>query len=204
MSEKLNVREFDKTKLTPSNDKTQLTQPLPEKLDLEIGCGVGYHPIQYCKTHPERTLIAIEHTTEKFNKFARRLSNHPELKNVFAIHADAVRWVSLNISECSIDNVFILYPNPEPKSANKRWVRAPFFHELLKKIKSGGTITIATNIEEYASEAELYLKKYWKLICVESSTINVSNNPSYRPRTHFEKKYLSSGQTCFNLVYKKP
>ena len=37
-------------------------------LDIEIGCGVGLHPIQYQAKNLERTLVAIEHTKEKYER----------------------------------------------------------------------------------------------------------------------------------------
>ncbi len=42
-------------------------------LDIEIGCGVGMHPLLYASAHPERFLIAIEKTREKFGKFAKKI-----------------------------------------------------------------------------------------------------------------------------------
>ena len=172
---------------------------LPPKvatLDLEIGCGVGWHPVTYAKQNHERTLIAIEHTREKFQKFSARAEKHA-LTNLIPVHADAVRYVTHAISPQSIDRVFILYPNPEEQASNKRWLRMPFFSELLSKVKVGGTVQLATNIAHYAEEAKQYATGVWGLACIAES------NPK-TPRTHFEKKYLERGETCFDLIFQKP
>jgi len=55
------------------------------KLVIEIGPGVGLHPIQYAKSNPDKFVVAIEKTSEKYAKFARRLENHSEINNLFAI-----------------------------------------------------------------------------------------------------------------------
>ena len=42
---------------------------LMNDLDLELGCGNGRHSLQYCRSHPDRNLVAIERTRLKFDKF---------------------------------------------------------------------------------------------------------------------------------------
>ena len=62
--------------------------------DLEIGCGVGLHPIRYARAHPERRLIAIEHTKTRFLKFERRLAHHTDVDNIIAVHANAIGYIT--------------------------------------------------------------------------------------------------------------
>lgn len=176
---------------------------LARPLDIEIGCGVGWHPIQYAKANPDRSLIAIEHTRAKFEKFQSRLSRHPELKNLIAIHADAVRWISHAINDQSVSRYFLLYPNPEPKAASKRWMRMPFMEKLLATLKPSGELTLATNEQVYFNEALDFAVKAWKLNILEVRTLTkASAQISFR--THFEKKYLLSGQTCYDVTFQKP
>jgi tRNA (guanine-N7-)-methyltransferase len=186
------VRPFDREQVTPPHGL--VVAPNVSPLDLEIGCGVGWHPVTYAKENPDRTLIAIEHTREKFQKFQQRADNHA-LANLHPVHADAVRYVTHGLQPNTIDRVFLLYPNPEPQADNKRWFRMPFFHELLLKMKSGGTLELATNIAPYAAEAKVYAV-HWGLKLI-------SETYPQKPRTHFEKKYLARGETCFDLIFQK-
>lgn len=78
----------------------------------------------------------------------------------------------------------------------------PFFSELLAKLKAEATMTIATNEAWYMDEVRLYASEWWKLSIVEDSKITLENTEG-KARTHFEKKYLLAGQTCYNLVLKK-
>ncbi len=188
----LTVRPFQKHLVSAPHEFVRAPSVSP--LDLEIGCGVGWHPIAYAGAHPERALIAIEHTREKFEKFRHRAEQHA-LANLFPVHADAVRYVTHAIEPATLDRVFLLYPNPEPRAENKRWFRMPFFGELLTKLKSGGTIELATNIESYAEEAKVY-GNYWNL------NLRSESHPQHA-RTHFEKKYLERGETCFDLIFQK-
>ena len=199
----LSVRPFDAASVAAPRQLTSIPSSFLDgsPLDLEIGCGVGWHPIQYAKAHPDRRLIAIEHTREKFLSFERRANSHPDLApHLLPVHADAIRWVTHLIKPEILDRVLLLYPNPESKAANKRWFRMPFFHHLLKTVKTGGTIQLATNIASYADEAEMYAIHFWNLELQNRCEIK----SSIAPRTHFEKKYLARGETCFDLTFVKP
>jgi tRNA G46 methylase TrmB len=169
-------------------------------LDLEIGCGVGWHSIRYAKTHSARRLIAVEHTGNKFASFQSRLQGHEPIENLLAVHADVVAWVTHHLVPGALDRVFILYPNPEPKAENKRWFRMPFMAKLLETLKPGGEITLATNIEAYFTEALRSAESDWNLELVSQHQLRFDASP----RTHFEKKYLERGQVCWDGVWRKP
>lgn len=171
---------------------------------LEIGCGVGLHPILYSKKHPLHRVFAVESTHERFEKFQRRLMAHSYLININAIHADARLWGAQHLASSSLDRVFILYPNPYPKKkhSNLRWHSMPFTKVLVDSIKVGGVLEFATNLKDYASEAlEELLKKYpFELV----SMVDLKTFPlSYVGDTHFERKYLQRGESCYRFSLKK-
>ncbi len=174
---------------------------LDRPLDLEIGCGAGYHPIQYALNHPHRNLIAIEKTVRKFTKFLVHFRKYPRLYNLYPIHANAISWIAKHIAPEEVEHCFIFYPNPYPKTRhhNQRWYAMPFMGFLLSRLKSHGTITLATNILDYWQEAQKYFTQVWHLEIVSSSILSAE----FIPRTHFEKKYLSRGEVCYNLIVKK-
>ncbi len=208
MQKKVNaVRAFDPSSIEKPHGLTGFAWPAEFKdgapWDLEIGCGVGWHPIKYAIDNPSRRLIAVEHTREKFESFQGRVFKHAQLKNLLPIHADAIRWVTHAIPAGSLDRIFLLYPNPEPKAANKRWLRMPFFQRLLETLAPGGTITLATNIESYFDEARVYGVEAWGLEIVGERRFNLATAPDEAPRTHFEKKYLERGETCFDVTFRK-
>jgi tRNA (guanine-N7-)-methyltransferase len=169
-------------------------------IDLEIGCGVGWHPIRYAQENPNRTLVAIEKTSEKFEKFSERLKHHPELTNVIAVHADAVAWVTHFAPPGTFDRVFLLYPNPERKNSSARWIRMPFFGHLLETLKRGGEIEFRTNITEYADEVRRVGTEGWGLKLRGDLRLDPRAVDPAAMRTHFEQKYLGRGEACFALV----
>src|SRR5690606_1565325 len=97
----------------------------------------GLHGIRYCQQNPERTLIAIERTANRFAALKNRLDHHPDIRNMIAVRADAVPFVTHFVADHSLENVFLLYPNPYPKhkQSNQRWHYHPFLDELRRKMK---------------------------------------------------------------------
>ncbi len=183
---------------TPSMPRFEQSKPLV----VEIGCGVGLHPLQFSKKNPEQEIIAIEQTTNKFSKFYKRYLNHQCPKNLYPFHDNAIHFVTHLIKKESVHKYFLLYPNPNPKKGdqNKRWHAMPFMEKILETLIPGGLIEFATNEPFYAKECLQWMTEKWELDVIEYKTLS----QSFPPRTHFEKKYLERGQKCFNLIFKKP
>lgn len=173
-----------------------------KKIIIEIGCGSGQHAYDRAEEFPEEFIIAIERTRTKFSQFESLLKNKPPLSNLEAIHADALWWAAANLNpQHMIDHIFILYPNPYPKSKNSnlRFVNMPFMGFILKYLKPDGRLSLATNIEPYFNEAVEGFQTHWMLNLVDSKTLP----PHFSPRTLFEKKYLKRGDACFQAIFSK-
>lgn len=170
-------------------------------LDIEVGAGVGYHAIQYARAHPDRFLIAIEKTSEKFTKFQNRLNHHEPIPNLFALQANAIQFIAQNIGEEEVNRYFILYPNPYPKAKqkNKRFMHMPFMYEMIKTLRSKGELTLSTNMSFYYEEAKQVLREVFEMRSVQDEKLPFN----FTPRTHFEKKYLARGEECFNIIFRK-
>lgn len=171
-------------------------------VDLEIGAGQGLHAIQYCQNHPGRNLIALERTANRFALLESRRLAHPALHGLTIQRADAMAFVAHFVPDRCLEKVFLLYPNPYPKQAqaNLRWHRSPFMRFLHGKIKDGGHMYLATNLQWYADEAEEWLCRTSGLFKLKARR---TLDPSAVPRTHFERKYLARGESCFDLVFEK-
>ena len=171
-------------------------------LAVEIGCGVGLHPIQYATEFPSRSMIAIERTTEKFASFHRRLEMHPHLKDrICAVHADAFQFLDENFPLRSIDEVWILYPNPEPKKITRRWFFTPFTSRLIELLKPEAKLFLSTNIESYALDCEKMAGQF-QLVVEKSAVFSQLTRPDWKPRTHFEKKYYERGEAIFDITFR--
>lgn len=164
---------------------------------LEIGAGMGRHAILFAEQHPDKTLVAIERTRAKFKVFAARQQDH-QLAHLYPVHADAIPWVVHALLPRSVEQLFLLYPNPEPKNPAQRWLNMPFFEFLLSRLQNNAQITLASNIPAYLDEAANQLQQVWKLPFVQQAIAQDS------ARTHFEVKYLARGEPCAELIITKP
>jgi tRNA G46 methylase TrmB len=171
---------------------------------IEIGCGVGRHPLTWAAAHPNEQILAIERTHEKFTKFKTRLENHRtkypgQYQNIWAAHAEASVLLPHLLSENSVSQFFHLYPNPEPKAKNRRLAHNPLLPFIFKTLLPNGCLTVASNIKSYIDEL--------RSTSAEIGFIEFSSGPisfSTPPRSHFEKKYLARGETCYEIILQKP
>ncbi len=82
-------------------------------LCLEIGAGKGKHAMLFTEQHPERHLVAIERTKEKFLAMQKQQELHARA-HLTPVHADALPWIVHALYPAQVEQAFILYPNPEP------------------------------------------------------------------------------------------
>jgi len=190
----MSIRQFQAQRMHAPRDFQSISS---EPVCVEIGAGKGKHALLFTQTNPNSKLIAIERTREKFLAMQKQhaLEGQPNLQTV---HADALPWIVHALYPAQVEQFFILYPNPEPHNPAQRWLNMPFFEFLLSRLKTGGTITLASNIPEYIEEAEQQVQNLWKLPFVKE----VIGQDS--ARTHFEIKYLERGELCQQLIISKP
>ena len=190
----MSIRQFQAQRMHAPRDFQSISS---EPVCVEIGAGKGKHALLFTQTNPDSKLIAIERTREKFLAMQKQhaLEGQPNLQTV---HADALPWIVHALYPAQVEQFFILYPNPEPHNPAQRWLNMPFFEFLLSRLKTGGTITLASNIPEYIDEAEQQVQNLWKLPFVKE----VIGQDS--ARTHFEIKYLERGELCQQLIISKP
>lgn len=190
----MSIRQFQAQRMRAPRD----FQTIPNTpICVEIGAGKGKHALLFSTKHPQRSLIAIERTREKFLAMQKQhtIENQSNLKTV---HADALPWVVHALYPGQVEDFFILYPNPEPHNPAQRWLNMPFFEYLVSRLKPEGSITLASNIPEYIAEAEQQLINVWKLPFTKEKIASDS------ARTHFEVKYLERGELCQQLIIRKP
>ena len=188
------IRQFQAHRMHAPRDFKAIAD---EPLCVEIGAGKGKHALLFSREHPNQKLIAVERTREKFLAMQKQHAIEGQ-QNLEPINADALPWVVHALFPKQVEQFFILYPNPEPHNPAQRWLNMPFFEFLLSRLKTDGTVTLASNIPSYIDEAEQQLLQVWKLPFVKEKI------PATSARTHFEVKYLERGELCQQLVITKP
>lgn len=125
----------------------------PEQVWLEIGFGGGEHLAGQASKHPHMNAIGAEPFVEGVAKLLAQIDDNA-LSNI-RIHPGDVRDVMDRLPEQSVDRVFILFPDPWPKTRHRkrRLVQPTFLESLARILKPGGQVRFATDIADYANSA---------------------------------------------------
>ena len=117
---------------------------------LEIGFGGGEHMAGQAERSPDTLIIGVE---PFLNGVASALRHVEErgLENV-RIHQGDAREVAGRLPDGCLDRVFVLFPDPWPKSRHhkRRIIQSEFLVELARLLKAGGGLRFATDWAEYA------------------------------------------------------
>jgi tRNA (guanine-N7-)-methyltransferase len=128
----------------------QAIMPAAAEVWLEAGFGAGEHLATQASRHPDVLLIGAE---PFLNGFAAGVAhvNDQALTNVRLHHGD-VRWVMAQLPEASIDRLYILFPDPWPKTRHKkrRLVEPAFIAAAARVMKPGAVMRFATDWADYA------------------------------------------------------
>lgn len=141
----------------------QVEITLPEKLDpktlfpdaksivIEIGYGGGEHLARKASEEPETGFVGCEVFTGGIGKMVQAIEARG-LNNVRLYTDDALKLL-VTLPEASVDAVYLLYPDPWPKSRHhkRRFVSPTTLNELARVIRPGGSFFFASDIEDYAN-----------------------------------------------------
>jgi tRNA (guanine-N7-)-methyltransferase len=124
--------------------------PDAERIVIEIGYGGGEHLARKAAEEPTTGFIGCEVFTGGIGKMVQAIAA-AELGNVRLFTDDALKLL-MALPEGSIDAVYLLYPDPWPKTRHhkRRFVSPTTLGELARVIRPGGTFYFATDIEDYA------------------------------------------------------
>jgi len=170
---------------------------------LEIGFGNGTSLAQQASENPDTDFIGIEvhrpgvgHLLSELERLA--------LSNVRVICADAVEVMQHCIPDLALDGIQIFFPDPWPKKRHhkRRLLQTEFVRLLARKLRSGATLHLATDWQNYAEQ----------MVEVLSSISNLRNTathgdfvprPAFRPLTKFEQRGQRLGHGVWDLVFRK-
>jgi tRNA (guanine-N7-)-methyltransferase len=118
---------------------------------LEIGFGGGEHLAHQAALYPGVGIIGCEPYINGIGDLLKKISE-PQHFNIRIFPNDA-RLLIEKLPDASLDKVFILYPDPWPKSRHhkRRLVSKPFLDELARVMKPGAQLRLATDHVDYCA-----------------------------------------------------
>ncbi|MBP7868060.1 MAG: hypothetical protein KA419_19185 [Acidobacteria bacterium] len=169
------------------------------RLHVEIGCGKALGLVEQARCEPGAFHLGIERCAERFRAALRR-AERAALPNLLVVRRDAVPLLAFNFPDRSVDRLAFLYPDPWPKAghAARRWHLHPFVMTLVRVLRPGGSILVASDREGYVREAAAV----YTLLGL--AVRRLGPVPAGSRRSHFEVKYLARGMTLHEARLVKP
>lgn len=154
----------------------------------EIGIGMGEHFINQAKNNPDILHIGFE---PYLNGIANALIMAKE-ENVSNIRLwpDDMDLIFDKLPDNCLEKIYVLFPDPWPKNSQKkrRIICKERLELFAKKLNTEGNLYFASDIEDYADQAEALL--------AESDYFDLLENPSNKPHPgYIQTKYHSKAIT---------
>jgi tRNA (guanine-N7-)-methyltransferase len=168
---------------------------------LEIGFGNG-EALRYAAARdPERDFIGIEVHAPGVGRLLNALAADGT-GHVRVYHLDAVEVLEREVVDGTLDEVRIYFPDPWHKKRHhkRRLVQPAFAALLVRKLRTGGRLHLATDWRDYAEHM-------WDVLDATPGLRNRAGErgsvprPDWRPQTHFETRGQRLGHGVWDLVY---
>jgi tRNA (guanine-N7-)-methyltransferase len=171
-------------------------------LAVEIGFGSGAHLAALAQERPQTDFLGIEVHRPGVGRLLQELAA-AGLNNVRVICADAVEVLRSGLAAQSVDQFFILFPDPWPKKRHhkRRLIQPEFVGLLVRALRSGGHLHLATDWAEYAQHMLAVLEAEPQLR--STSPGGFAPRPEWRPTTRFEARGLRAGHPSLDLDYQR-
>ena len=168
---------------------------------LEIGFGNGESLVALACAHAERNYLGLEVHPPGVGHLLLRCEAE-NLQNVRVICEDAVQVLQRRVSDSSLDELLLYFPDPWPKKRHhkRRIVQPDFIALVARKLKVGGVLRMATDWQPYA-EHMLATASACAELRNDSATGEYVARPDSRPITRFEKRGQRLGHGVWDLAF---
>jgi len=182
-------------------DKDNPLNGIPDNIDinLEIGIGMAQHFINQCVSSPAAFFIGCEPYLNGIAN-ALKLAKEQEISN-FKLWNDDADLILANIKPETFSKIFLLFPDPWPKTKQKKRRFAGIGRTQLIKslLKKGGDFIFASDIQDYVEDVfDIAIKAGF----IDNSKENRQPHEHY-VQTKFHTKAIEAGRSAQFLILRK-
>ena len=160
---------------------------------LELGCGKGEYTIALARRFPEKNFIGVDIKGARLWRGAKTATEQ-QLQNVAFIRT-RIDFIESFFAPREVDEIWITFPDPQPKAARKRLTSPLFLTRYRKFLTPGGHIHLKTDsrlLHDYtkALAAHNHLK-----VWASSADIYGTGfaDDVLSIKTHYEQLFLKKG-----------
>jgi tRNA (guanine-N7-)-methyltransferase len=169
---------------------------------IEIGYGGGEHLARLATEQPSTGFIGCEVFSGGIAKLLQAI-DEKQLQNIRLFTDDALKLL-VNLPDASLDEAFLLYPDPWPKTRHhkRRFVSPTTLGELARVLKAGAKFNFATDIEDYANWTLAHVVRSPHFRFAPSRAAMWHEPwPGWQPTRYEEKARLEGRGTSFYLSF---
>jgi len=170
-------------------------------LVFEIGFGMGDATAKIAQALADTDFIGCEVHGPGVGALLKHI-DEKQIGNIRIFQFDAVEVLEQMVAPDSLDGVHIFFPDPwhKKKHNKRRLIQSEFVAKLVRHIKPGGYLHLATDWEPYAQQMLEVLSAEPML---ENTAAGYAPKPAYRPLTKFENRGIKLGHGVWDLVFKR-
>jgi tRNA (guanine-N7-)-methyltransferase len=136
----------------------------------EIGSGHGHFLTAYAKAHLDEVCVGIDIIGERVAR-ANRKRDRAQLKHLHFFHAEARLFLETLPAAASISKVFILFPDPWPKTRHHkhRIMQSDFLTLLRSRVAADAEVYFRTDHRPYFDDAYASVQGHdqWRVTTTE-------------------------------------
>jgi tRNA (guanine-N7-)-methyltransferase len=167
-------------------------------LVLEIGSGMGESTAALALAAPDHDHLAVEVFEPGLAQLLMRIED-AGLANLALLRGDAVALLRECVPVGSLAAVRIFFPDPWPKRRHRkrRLVQPENVALVASRIAPGGTLHLATDWADYATQMQS--------VCDADPRLQGGEipRPDWRPVTKFEERARLEGRDVHDLLYRR-
>jgi tRNA (guanine-N7-)-methyltransferase len=172
--------------------------PQPSALWLEVGFGGGEHALAQIEAHPDTALIACEVFENGLCSLLSRVvpeggEETAKLPANLRLWPDDARALLRLLPEGCLDRLFLLFPDPWPKSrhAKRRFVHPALLPLLARVLKPGAEWRVASDDPTYQG----WVAEVMGAQALFDAPAPAALRPAGWPPTRYEAKALRQGRS---------
>ena len=176
---------------------------------LEVGFGTGDHLISQFLNNPSVNFIGCEPFLGGIAGLLQHIEEHTYHHDRIKLYTQDAQSLLRGLAPETIDKIFVLFPDPWPKKRHhkRRFIQDATLQEMLRILKSTGTLTLASDHADYFLAMEKLVTNLADLKIVEHGILPHSSEldlrPPFWPMTRFERKAHEANRVCRFLIIQK-
>lgn len=181
-----------------------LFDPLPARLNLEIGFGGGEHLAWQAAADPAAGFVAAEYFVTGVASLLQQLPADVGPARLRLYIGDA-RDLMERLPAALFDRIFILFPDPWPKRRHhkRRLIQPSSVALLARLLKPGGELRFATDDRGYLTWALECLTANRQLSWQVAGPADWRQRPADWPATRYEQKARKAGRSPAFLRFRR-